>query len=563
MCCVQDYKPASDQGVTRQQGDPLGKSRKAEPCRDQGILGVQKRGQFLGAELIKLKMQQDQTVPSLPEADLEEAIAAIDLGSNSFHLIVVKVNDGHLQIIDRLRESVRLGEGLTHEKRLDPVVADRALSCLERFSQRLRPLPAKNIRAVGTNTMRQIAPADDFIGRAERALNHPIEIIAGREEARLVYLGVAHGLAAGEKMRLVVDIGGGSTELITGQGFIPHQRESLFMGCVSVSRHFFPDGKITLRSMLEAELHCAVQIRPVRNQFSEGGWQEAIGSSGTIKSIRNVVIGQGWSESGITQESLETLAEYLIETGSVENLTLKGLSEERKPVFAGGVAVLLAVFRHVGIEHMLVSDEALREGLIYDMIGRSHHEDTRERTVRSLMARYGIEPAQADRVESSAIALFEQVVRPWQMVDPRYPAMLRWAARLHEIGLTVSHSQFHKHGAYLVENSDLSGFSRQEQRVLAALIRGHRRKFPSTVFEALPRDLITCTKQLCILLRLSVLLHRAHSPVNKPLARLEAEENRLSLVFPEHWLADHPLTRLELEQESNYLESAGFLLRFS
>jgi len=508
-------------------------------------------------------MQQSSITETSTEADLEEAIAAIDLGSNSFHLIVVKVNDGHLQIIDRLRETVRLGEGLTEAKRLDPAVAERALACLERFSQRLRPLPRENIRAVGTNTMRQIHPADDFITRAERALQHPIEIIAGREEARLIYLGVAHGLAAGNDTRLVVDIGGGSTELIIGQGFTPQQRESLFMGCVSISRRFFADGRITEEAMRDAELACAVQIRPVRNLFRSGGWGEAIGSSGTIKSIRNVVIEQGWSESGITHEALETLAKHLVEVGSVEQLNLKGLSEERKPVFAGGVAVLLAIFRHIGIQQMQVSDEALREGLIYDMIGRSHHEDARDRTIKSLITRYGIDEAQGERVETTAMALFEQVIRPWQMQDPRYREMLAWAARIHEIGLTVSHSQFHKHGAYLVENSDLSGFSRQEQKVLAALIRGHRRKFPGAVFDALPSDVIACTRQLCILLRLSVLLHRARSPVAKPLARLEAEENRLSLVFPEGWISHHPLTRTELAQEAAYLEPAGFLLRFS
>ncbi|MCU7829198.1 MAG: exopolyphosphatase [Candidatus Thiodiazotropha sp. (ex Myrtea sp. 'scaly one' KF741663)] len=497
------------------------------------------------------------------EADLQEAIAAIDLGSNSFHLIVVRANNGHLQIIDRLRESVRLGEGLTEDKRLDPAVADRALACLERFAQRLQPLPQENIRAVGTNTMRQIHPADDFITQAERALSHPIEIIAGREEARLVYLGVAHGLAAGDDSRLVIDIGGGSTELIIGQGYTPHQRESLFMGCVSISRRFFANGKITTKSMREAVLACAVQIRPVRNQFKEGGWNEAIGSSGTIKAIGNVLIQQGWSESGITLVALEKLADHLTEVGHAERLDLKGLSDERRPVFAGGVAVLLALFRHIGIEQMQVSSEALREGLIYDMIGRSHHEDARDRTIKSLIARYSIDEAQGTRVEATAMALFEQVAKAWQLKESRYTAMLSWAARIHEIGLTVSHGQFHKHGAYLVENSDLSGFSRQEQRVLAAMIRGHRRKFPSSFFETLPRDVITCTKQLCILLRLSVLMHRARSPVVKPMARLEVEKNRLSLVFPRDWIKDHPLTQTELMQEAAFLESAGFVLRFS
>lgn len=499
----------------------------------------------------------------IPEANLEEAIAAIDLGSNSFHLIVARVIEGHLQIIDKMKEMVRLGEGLTADKRLDPVVSKRALECLSRYSQRLRPLPAENIRVVGTNTMRQIHPDDNFHSLAEKALLHPIEIIAGREEARLVYLGVAHGLAAANEKRLVVDIGGGSTELIIGEGYLPHERESLHMGCVSISRRFFMDGVITDHAMHEAELACALEIRPVRNEFKEGGWIRAIGSSGTIKSIGNVVIEQGWSETGITRESLDSLKQYLIDAGSIDKVSLKGLSEERKPVFAGGLAVLSAVFEHIGIDHMDVSSEALREGLIYDMIGRSHHEDARERTLKTLRRRYDIDEAQANRVETTALALLDRAKRAWQLEDPRYLAMLSWAAKVHEIGLTVSHSQFQKHGAYLLEKSDLSGFSLQEQKVLAALVRGHRRKFPSAIFDSLPREVVTCTKQLCILLRLSVLSHRARSSVAKPMPRLEVEENRISLVFPDDWINHHPLTRAELQQEAQYLNSAGYLLRFS
>ncbi|MCU7873646.1 MAG: exopolyphosphatase [Candidatus Thiodiazotropha sp. (ex Lucinoma annulata)] len=499
----------------------------------------------------------------IPEANLEEAIAAIDLGSNSFHLIVARVIEGHLQIIDKMKEMVRLGEGLTADKRLDPVVSKRALECLSRYSQRLRPLPAENIRVVGTNTMRQIHPDDNFHSLAEKALLHPIEIIAGREEARLVYLGVAHGLAAANEKRLVVDIGGGSTELIIGEGYLPHERESLHMGCVSMSRRFFMDGVITDHAMHEAELACALEIRPVRNEFKEGGWIRAIGSSGTIKSIGNVVIEQGWSETGITRESLDRLKHYLIDAGSIDKVSLKGLSEERKPVFAGGLAVLSAVFEHIGIDHMDVSSEALREGLIYDMIGRSHHEDARERTLKTLRRRYDIDETQANRVETTALALLDRAKRAWQLEDPRYLAMLSWAAKVHEIGLTVSHSQFQKHGAYLLEKSDLSGFSLQEQKVLAALVRGHRRKFPSAIFDSLPREVVTCTKQLCILLRLSVLSHRARSSVAKPMPRLEVEENRISLVFPDDWINHHPLTRAELQQEAQYLNSAGYLLRFS
>ncbi|MET0049950.1 MAG: exopolyphosphatase [Candidatus Thiodiazotropha sp.] len=498
-----------------------------------------------------------------PKADIEEALAAIDLGSNSFHLIVVRVHEGHIQIIDRMKEMVRLGEGLTEDKRLDPAVAERALDCLRRYSQRLKPIPAENIRVVGTNTMRQIHPADNFHSLAEKALLHPIEIISGREEARLVYLGVAHGLAANDDTRLVVDIGGGSTEMILGQRYEPFERESLHMGCVTMSRKFFADGNITPQAMREAKLACALEIRPVRNRFRDGGWVNAIGSSGSIKSIGSVVTQQGWSESGITRESLDKLNAYLLDCATVEKIDLKGLSDQRKPVFVGGVAVLSAVFEYIGIEHMEVSSEALREGLIYDMIGRDHNEDVRELTLNALASRYSIDADQARRVEETALGLLEQTQRSWCLDDPRYRSMLSWAARMHEIGLTVSHSQFQKHGAYLLENSDLSGFSRQEQAVLAALVRGHRRKLPTSVFEQLPKEVITCTIQLCILLRLAVLSHRARSTSAKPMPRLEVEDNRISLVFPQDWINHHPLTQAELLQEAAYLEPAGYLLRFS
>ncbi|WP_316365043.1 exopolyphosphatase [Candidatus Thiodiazotropha sp. CDECU1] len=499
----------------------------------------------------------------IPEANLDEAIAAIDLGSNSFHLIVARVIEGHLQIIDRMKDTVRLGEGLTADKRLKPHVAERALECLGRYAQRLRPLPAENIRVVGTNTMRQIHADDNFHGLAEKALLHPIEIIAGREEARLVYLGVAHGLAAGDETRLVVDIGGGSTELIIGQGYQPHERESLHMGCVSISRRFFADGNITAQAMRDAELACSLEIRPVRYEFRDGDWTRAIGSSGSIKSIGNVILQQGWNKTGICCESLQRLKRALIDAGNIDKLSLKGLSEERKPVFAGGLAVLSAVFEQIGIEHMEVSSEALREGLIYDMVGRGQEEDARERTLKTLMRRYDADEDQVERVKATALALHEQAKRAWNLEEPRYEAMLSWAAKVHEIGLTVSHSQFQKHGAYLLEKSDLSGFSLQEQKVLAALVRGHRRKFPTAIFEALPKDVVSCTKLLCILLRLSVLTHRARSTVAKPIPRLEVEDHKISLVFPEEWIAHHPLTRKELEQEASYLESAGYLLRFS
>jgi exopolyphosphatase/guanosine-5'-triphosphate,3'-diphosphate pyrophosphatase len=489
-----------------------------------------------------------------------ETLAAVDLGSNSFHMIVARSVEGHLQVVDRLKEMVRLGEGLNDDKSLVPEVEARAIACLERFGQRLRGLPRGSVRAVGTNTLRQIRPDSNFVARAESALGHAVEVIAGREEARIIYLGVARGLAADDQQRLVVDIGGGSTELIVGKGFTPLLRESLHMGCVSMSRRHFPDGLITPKAMHKAELYGALEIRPIRELFRRKGWRTVVGSSGTVKSIRDVVAAEGWSDDGITDAALDRLAAALLDFGSFDAIDLKGLNTERRPVFAGGVAVLHALFRHLGLARMQVSDEALREGLLYEMAGLSQQEDVRERTVGALARRFRVDWAHAHRVETTAAALYGQVVTPWALGDPRYLPMLCWAARLHEIGLNLSHSQYHKHGAYLIRNSDLSGFTIREQTVLAALVRGHRRRFPTEVFAALPAEIQECTRRLCVLLRLAVLVHRGHSVSSKPMPLMVVAGDAIQLSFPDDWLDGHPLTRAELEQEATLLRSSGFEL---
>jgi exopolyphosphatase/guanosine-5'-triphosphate,3'-diphosphate pyrophosphatase len=487
-------------------------------------------------------------------------VAAVDLGSNSFHMIVARIRDGHMQVVDRIKEPVRLGEGLTPDKLLDPKVAERALACLERFGQRLRGLPQGSVRAVGTNTLRQLRPDSGFTEQAEAALGHPIDVIAGREEARLIYLGVAHGLAPGPERRLVVDIGGGSTEIILGQGFTARLRESLHMGCISMSGRYFPDGKIASRAMQRAELAGALEVRPVRELFRLGGWRTAVGSSGSIKAIAEVIHQEGWSHDGITADSLLRLRDTMVDAGRVAGLDFKGMTEERKPVFAGGVAVLRAVFETLGIEHMQVSDYALREGLIYEMMGRSRHIDARERTIATLSRQFQIDQPHARQVETTALALFRQIAQPWCLDEPRYPRMLSWAARLHEIGLVVSHSQYQKHGAYLLRNADLAGFTRQEQTVLAALVLAHRRKLPVQEIQSLPATVRDCVRRLCVILRLAVLLHRGRSADSNPSPRLEAHENVLSLSFPDDWLDSHPLTQAELEQESVVLGAAGISL---
>ena len=504
----------------------------------------------------------EEPVQAAVETMLPEVVAAVDLGSNSFHMIVARIDKGHMQVTDRLKEMVRLGEGLGEDKRLDPQVAERALACLERFGQRLRGFPPGSVRAVGTNTLRQLAPDSDFLPRAEAALGHPIEVIAGREEARLIYLGVAHDLAAGTERRLVVDIGGGSTEIIVGLGFSPRLRESLHMGCVDMSRRHFADGRITARALEKAELTGALEVRPVRELFRRAGWQTAVGSSGTIKSIAAVVAAEGWCEDGISAAALLRLREVLVETGRISAITLKGLAEERKPVFVGGVAVLRSVFETLGIQHLQVSEYALREGLIYETMGRSQHEDVRERTVDTLCRHFQIDQDHAQRVRATALALLRRLAAPWSLQDPNHGLMLAWAARLHEIGVMVAHSQHQKHGAYLLRNADLAGFTRPEQMLLAVLVLGHRRKFPVQEFAALPQGIRETARRLCVILRLAVLLHRGRSSESKPNPTLTADGDNLVLSFPDDWLADHPLTRLELEEEAERLASAGIRLGF-
>ncbi|TVQ89149.1 MAG: exopolyphosphatase [Chromatiaceae bacterium] len=486
-----------------------------------------------------------------------DSLAAVDLGSNSFHLIVARSDGGTLQVIDRYKEMVRLGEGLTSDGFLREDVAERAFACLERMGQRLRDIDPAKVRAVGTNTLRQLRPEVHFVEEAERALGHPIEVIAGREEARLIYLGVAHGLAIGDEKRLVVDIGGGSTELIIGQGFMPLLRESLEMGCVSVSQRFFVNDKISAKAMEKAELFCALELRPVREVVRQSGWATATGSSGTIKSIAGVVTNAGWSEDGITLEALDRLREAMIACGRVPALDFKGLSDRRRPVFAGGVAVLRALFQNLAIERMRASDQALREGLIYEMIGRTQHEDVRERTVATLCRRFDVDLDHAARVRATALALFAQVRDAWALAHPNHPLMLGWAADLHEVGLAVAHNQYHKHGAYLIQYADLSGFTRQEQDVLAALVLGHRRRFPIDAFLALPRPARNCARHLCVLLRLAVLIHRGRTTADAPEPVVAADGDTLRLSFPPGWMAQHPLTCVELEDEAERLAAAG------
>ncbi|MFZ1851164.1 MAG: exopolyphosphatase [Nitrosomonas sp.] len=492
----------------------------------------------------------------------EESYAAVDLGSNSFHMVVANFSEGNLRVIDRMKEMVRFASGLNNKKDLSEESMQVALECLQRFGQRIQEIPNSNVRAVGTNTLRLARNKEVFLTQAHAALGHPIEIIAGREEARLIYSGVAHSSYDETSKRLVIDIGGGSTELIIGRGFDTFETESLHMGCVNVGLQFFEDGKIKPKRMRKAFLSAMQELESIGNSYKTTGWDYALGSSGTILAIRDVVQAQGWCDSGITANALARLIEALIAIGDSEMLNFEGLSDRRKPVFASGVAILSAIFEALELNNMNVSDGALREGLLYDLIGRTHNKDIRDQTISAVVQRYNIDSEQANRVKDTAKILFDQVKVSWQLNEKNDLKILEWGAMLHEIGLSVAHYQYHKHGAYLTANSDLAGFSQQDQKKLAMLVRSHRRKFPAEEIQAINPSIRSSLTKLCILLRLAVVLHRGRSGYDFPKIDVKVIKDNINLMFPSNWLEQHPLTLLDLSTERDYLQAANIQLVF-
>jgi exopolyphosphatase/guanosine-5'-triphosphate,3'-diphosphate pyrophosphatase len=491
-----------------------------------------------------------------------ELLAAVDLGSNSFHMVVARYTHGQLTVIDRLRESVRLGSGLDAEGRLDREVAARALACLERFGQRLREIHPDKLRVVGTNTLRRAHRKQAFLEKARAALGAPIEIVSGIEEARLIYSGVAHTSPLASGRRLVVDIGGGSTELIIGEGLTPLRLASTELGCVTMSERFFAGGRLSAKRFARARVEARSELEPIEDAYRAIGWQGAIGSSGTVKSVADAVRELEPSAQSISVEGLEAVIDVTLRADHVRDVAFESLSEDRRTVFAGGLAILAEVFESMGLERMDVSEGAMRDGLLYDLVGRLTHEDARERTVRAMQARYHVDQVQAARVEATVSGFLSQVAEAWQLDDPLAEQLLAWAARLHEIGLDVSHSRYHQHGAYLLENADMPGFAREEQRLLSRLVGGHRRKLVAEGFDKLLPPWDRRILQMIVLLRIAVLLHRGRGRAPLPeLTLIPRARNVLEMRFPVRWLRDHPLTVADLSEEIDLLKAVDFRLR--
>ncbi|MCP3970657.1 MAG: Ppx/GppA family phosphatase, partial [Rhodobacteraceae bacterium] len=437
----------------------------------------------------------------------------------------------------------------------------RALECLHQFGERLREIPPESIRVVGTNTFRKARKTSGFLRSARRAIGHRVEVISGIEEARLIYQGVARNLRPDGKQRLVIDIGGGSTEVIIGKGLKPICMESLPVGCVASVSEYFPRGRITRNNMRDCQLAAMREFEPLSTVYRQVGWDIAVGASGTVLSTGAVLRGQGATNGNIRVGDLHRLRDALIEAGHVDKLDLPGLSADRAVIFPAGIAILLGAFEALDIERLDPVEGALREGILYDLLGRMKHEDTRDQTINDLVGRYNIDTEQARRVERTALALHGQVADDWHLDKEKHADRLRWAAQLHEVGLAIAHARHHKHGAYLIQHADMPGFSRQEQEVLAGLVLAQRRKLPMNVMETLPISRPRALS-LATLLRIAVVLHRTRSDVELPPIRVRAEHHTLELDFPDQWLDTRPLSRVDLEQERRYLHSAGVQLRF-
>ena len=500
--------------------------------------------------------------PLRSEVPQSQIIAAVDLGSNSFHMIVGELRHGQLQVLDRLRETVRLAEGLSPSGDLKPDARARAVSCLARFGERLRDIGADNVRAAGTSAIRRAREDSTFMAEAESALGHPIEIISGIEEARLIYKGVSHSLPPAEGIRLVMDIGGGSTELILGKGAEPQTLESLHLGCVSMTEKFFPDGLLTREAFAEARLAARLELRPVKAFFRGIGEVEAIGTSGTIRATEDIARELGYSEAGLTPKVIDKLIDKALEFDSIAELSLPTLSERRAQVWPGGLSILAELMNVLHIETLKVSDGALREGLLYDLLGRLQHEDARERTVQAMAARYHVDADQAGRVAHLARELREQCRETWKLGSDLAGLSLDWAARLHEIGLDISHDGFHRHGAYIAEWADMPGFPRAEQRLMAFLIGSQRHAVDMTRLQALPRAWREPALRLAILLRIAVLLNRSRKSDAPKFVGAQADGTSLNLRFDPLWLRSNPLTIADLERERELLKPIGYTLDY-
>ncbi len=486
-------------------------------------------------------------------------LAAIDLGSNSFRLEIGRYEDGQIRRVEYLKETVRQGGGLDEARNLTPEALQRGWDCLARFGERLAGFKPRQVRAVATQTLREARNAGEFLAGAHPLLGFPIDVIAGREEARLIYQGVAHLLPQSDERRLVVDIGGRSTELILGQGYDARVMESFRVGSVAWSLKHFPQGEFTLAAFERAEVAAKAVLDEALTTYPRDAWDQAYGSSGTIGAVSDVLELAGWDRGRVTREALEWLRDRLLAARRADRVQLEGLKEDRRPVIGGGLSVLLAVFDLLQIDEMHAAQGALRHGVLYDLLDREHFEgDLRSATVQRLAARFGVDAGQARRVAQVAGHLFKQLRADDDADDrARRQRELGWAAQLHEIGSVISHSDAHKHGAYILDNADAPGFAQTELHHLSLLVLGHKGKLRKLDVDF--EDDVFIHQLLC--LRLAVILcHARREPQLKAL-QVQGRGQGVALALPAGWTAAYPQSAHLLREEAVAWQKTPWTLR--
>jgi exopolyphosphatase/guanosine-5'-triphosphate,3'-diphosphate pyrophosphatase len=493
--------------------------------------------------------------PSVPTS-APPLIAAVDLGSNSFRLLIGRIESTpvgeQIRPLDQIKETVRLASGLGEGGRLSQAAQDRALAALQRFGERLRAFAPDTVRAVATNTFRVATDARAFLERSQDALGFPIEVIAGREEARLIYLGAAHTLPADGRTRLVVDIGGGSTECIVGTDYESALLESIPLGCVSLTQRHFSDGRVDRAGMDHARLACRETLEPLSQRFRDAGWTVAIGTSGTAKSLWQIAQAD-FGETALTREALSRMEAALIKVGHVDRMSLTGLKTDRRPVLPGGLVMMSAVFEEFGIESLEYCDGALREGVLYDLLGRSAGADMRSITVARVCRRYGIDDAHGQALAALSSELYRQACRSEPDDVSRDARLLSWASQLCEIGMSISHIDHHKHGSYILSHCDMPGFSEHEQAVIADIVLGQTGGLTKMRARMIDED--DWLRVLCM--RLAVILLRRRDGQHPPQIRLKLKSSGARVELPREWIDSHPLTHQSLEQESAEWSRAG------
>lgn len=476
--------------------------------------------------------------------------AALDLGSNSFHLAVAEF-DGHtLRVISRLKEKVQLAAGLDKEGLLSAEAIERGLNCLKLFSDRIQDIAPEYVAIVGTYTLRKAQNAADFIKQAESILNHPIDILPGREEARLIYDGVSHN-HPDLKRALVIDIGGGSTEVILGENFTSEILDSLEVGCVTTKK-CFPNNQITEANFNKAIINASIAISEVKKFYRSESWDHCLGSSGSIESIYNVLESLGLTQGIITLEHLKLLKQKLIEIGDFEKVDFSVLTESRKSTFACGVAILYAIFETLAIDKMHVANASLREGLLLELVEELKGNDIRHQTAQSLMNRFNVDQEHAKQVQQSAQCIFDQVADLWGVYDPIYKNYLDWACQLHEIGLSISFSKLRMHSAYIVRYGDMPGFSQQTKDSLAAIIANQKKKLHIDELDNKydPKEALLSVVQI---LRLAIIFNVKRDSHNiQDLEFIAGDNHQLLIRIPKSWADEQQLIIAELQRESAY-----------